>query len=323
MCHTEGRKPVISIIVPVYNVQPYIARCLDSLLGQTFTEYEILCVDDGSKDDSGKLCDAYAERDCRIKVFHIENHGVSHARNYALDRMQGEWFCFIDSDDWVEPDYLQTLYDLVMKHQCDIATCSFQRTGAKTEQEAPEPETLTVYTGPRECVRGFICGEKSMHGMLWNKIYRADCFADIRFQDLTVNEDCMYTFEVMSRCQKAVRSSKVLYYWFIRPDSACHSKKKEFDFSSSQVFLDLLEKTQDYHDTGITTKLKTNYVLNIIKVFMDVTATAYTEEAKAARNRCRMWKKEIWANLNAKNKLKYILVIRCNPVWQIYKKVKG
>lgn len=323
MCNTEKERPIISIIVPVYNVQKYIARCLDSLLNQTYLHFEILCVDDGSKDNSGKICDDYVKKDCRIKVFHIENHGVSFARNYALDRMMGQWFCFIDSDDWVEPCYLQTLFSLATNYQCDVATCEFQRTGDVVGQETVMPETITFYTGSQECIRGFICGEKSMHGMLWNKIYRTECFSDIRFLDLKVNEDCMYTYEVMSRCQKAARSSKVLYYWFIRSDSACHSKKKIFDFSSSEVFLDLLEKTKSYHDKEITIKLKTNYVLNIIKVFMDVAAVSYTEEAKVALERCKKWKNDIWMNLSVKNKLKYIVVITCNSAWQVYKKLIG
>lgn len=103
----EKSNPKISVIVPVYNVEQYLRRCIDSILAQTFTDFEVLLIDDGSKDKSGEICDEYAKKDIRVKVFHKENGGVSSARNVGLDNARGEWVTFVDSDDWVEKDYLE------------------------------------------------------------------------------------------------------------------------------------------------------------------------------------------------------------------------
>ena len=105
-------KPLISIIVPIYNVEKYLSRCINSVLSQTFPDFELLLIDDGSTDKSGYICDGYAQKDSRIKVFHIENGGVSAARNYGLDNARGEWITFVDADDWIDKDMYYKLYNI-------------------------------------------------------------------------------------------------------------------------------------------------------------------------------------------------------------------
>lgn len=107
--------PKISVIVPIYNVEPYLRKCIDSILNQEFTDFELLLVDDGSTDASGIICDEYALKDTRIKVFHTSNRGVSAARNLGMDEAESEWICFVDSDDWVEPNYLSSFMDEYLK----------------------------------------------------------------------------------------------------------------------------------------------------------------------------------------------------------------
>lgn len=110
----------VSIIVPVYKAEPYIRKCIDSILSQTFTNFELLLIDDGSPDNCGKICDEYAELDTRVHVFHKENGGVSAARNLGLDHAKGDYVCFIDSDDWIDPDMLETLIGWEQKKQTDL-----------------------------------------------------------------------------------------------------------------------------------------------------------------------------------------------------------
>lgn len=117
--------PRISIIVPVYRVEEYLPRCLDSILVQTFTDWECILIDDGSPDNSGAICDYYAVLDGRVRVIHQENAGVSAARNAGLDAARGEWVAFVDSDDWVERDWLKTLYDTVRRHDVDVVECGY------------------------------------------------------------------------------------------------------------------------------------------------------------------------------------------------------
>lgn len=117
--------PQISVIVPVYKAEQYLQRSISSVVNQTFTDWELLLVDDGSPDASGQICDEWARKDSRIRVFHKKNGGVSEARNYALDRCRGEWLAFMDSDDWMEPQMLETLYGLVKEYQVPLAVCNF------------------------------------------------------------------------------------------------------------------------------------------------------------------------------------------------------
>lgn len=113
----ENHNPKISVIVPVYNVEKYLRRCVDSILAQTFTDFELLLIDDGSKDKSGEICDEYAKTDNRVKVFHKENGGVSSARNLGLDNAKGEWICFCDADDWVLSEWLQAFSLLILGNE--------------------------------------------------------------------------------------------------------------------------------------------------------------------------------------------------------------
>ena len=117
--------PKISVIVPVYKAEKYIRRCVDSILAQTFTDFELLLVDDGSPDNSGAICDEYAARDSRVKVFHKENGGVSSARQMGLDNSLGEYVIHADPDDWVEPDMLQELYSEAQQSGADMVICDF------------------------------------------------------------------------------------------------------------------------------------------------------------------------------------------------------
>lgn len=118
--------PLISVIVPVYNTEKYLRNCIDSILAQTFTDFELLLIDDGSKDYSGAICDEYAEKDNRIRVFHKENGGVSSARNVGLDNAKGEWITFVDADDWIDGSMYEKMYNRLMSEHADIAYCDIK-----------------------------------------------------------------------------------------------------------------------------------------------------------------------------------------------------
>ena len=124
----------VSVIVPVYNVEKYIRHCIESIINQEFTDFEVILVNDGSKDASGAICDEYARRDERVHVIHQKNGGLSAARNAGMDWMyansDSQWIAFADSDDWIHPDFLQRLYSAAKKHDCKISACGFFRTGA-------------------------------------------------------------------------------------------------------------------------------------------------------------------------------------------------
>ncbi len=298
----------VSVIVPVYNVEKYIGRCLDSLLAQSFTDFEVICIDDGSTDGSGDICEQYVKRDSRIKVHHIVNGGVSNARNYALSQIAGEWYAFVDADDWVEPNYLEMLVGNAVHNDCDIAACSFQRnTEFKMGQGSGNAATVLL-EGADACISNFICSQNSMQGMVWNKLYRTELFKDVCFDvHVKVNEDCLYTFEVMKKCRKACFVGAPLYHWFFREDSACHSKTVACDFTAANVFLRLYDETARLQDEAVTKTLQKNYIGSVMKVFLHAKYKKKAADVREARNRCKKWRKAVWNKFDSRMKLKYVL----------------
>lgn len=181
----------ISIIIPVYNASRYLRECMDSVLAQTFGDFEVLLVDDGSTDGSGEACDGYARQDGRIRVFHKENGGVSSARNLGLDHARGEWICFADADDWLEPDCLETL----MAHaspKVDLVVADFAPFGNVFDTE-PLPDR---YYAPEEW--GTFCANYLRIMALttpWNKLFRAEVIRNnsLRFDTkMHFNEDYLF-----------------------------------------------------------------------------------------------------------------------------------
>ena len=186
---------MISVIVPVYNVEPYLRKCLDSVFGQTYRDLDILVIDDGSTDGSQAICDEYAKLDERIKVFHTENRGLSSARNLGLDEAQGEWIGFVDSDDWIEPDLFQKALDNV--GIADIL-CFSQNEGTYTALEALA-----------ENINGTI-GDSA-----WGKLYRKECFLTVRFPIGRVYEDAATTYKVLNAAS-TVRCCRINGYHYCR-----------------------------------------------------------------------------------------------------------
>lgn len=200
--------PKISIIVPVYNAENYLHRCVDSLLAQTFLDFEILLVDDGSPDESGKICDEYAQKDERVLVFHKENGGVSSARQCGLDHAQGEYVIHVDPDDWVESDYLEKLYAKALSDCADIVICDFSRVYSDHIKIEKVKYSLT----PEECIASIFRG--SMHASLCNKLVRKDLYTQhhINFPyGLNLMEDLAVLFRLFYFSKRVVYVNKSLY----------------------------------------------------------------------------------------------------------------
>ena len=164
-------KPTISIIVPIYLAETYLSRCVESILKQSFSDYELILVDDGSPDDSGKVCDFYANKDSRVKAIHQDNKGVSSARQRGLDEAQGEYVIHADPDDWVEPDWLEKLYIKTKEDHSDIAMCDFERILA--DQKVHYVQRPTSFQN--EDILEDLLNQK-IWGCTWNKLVRRECF---------------------------------------------------------------------------------------------------------------------------------------------------
>lgn len=205
--------PKISVIVPVYNVEKYLCQCIDSILAQTFTDFELLIVDDGSTDRSGRICDEYADRDARIRVFHTANRGVSAARNLGIDNANGEWLCFVDSDDEVKHDYLKVFYECVDERYADLYVCGFDMLlKPKTSVCLP----LAVYENER--IQEFIIEAKKngLLGVPWNKLFSFGILKDndLHFDiDLWSYEDELFVLQYLKCCRSVMTFPMCTYVY--------------------------------------------------------------------------------------------------------------
>lgn len=214
--------PKISVIVPVYKVEKYIHKCVDSILAQTFTDFELFLVDDGSPDNCGRICDEYAEKDSRIIVIHKENGGLSDARNVAIDRAKGEYLTFIDSDDYVAEKHLETLYNALISTNSDIAIANITSFSNK--------DYNTKFYVPAEKITVLETKEKIFETMLTPcacaKLYRLSVFDDIRYPVGRLYEDVFVYHEILAKANRVVLTGVNSYYYLIRSDSIMHQEYK-------------------------------------------------------------------------------------------------
>lgn len=204
--------------MPVYNVQPYIERCITSLEQQTYFNIEIILVDDGSTDDCPKICDAFAKVDSRIKVIHKKNWGLSDARNTGLLEAKGELIAFVDSDDWVSPHYIEVMYDIMQCQLADIVECDVIRSdGSPISLDFSDDLVVTRYN-TQEALKLLIT-DTVFHQHVWNKLYKRDVIKEISFEYGKCNEDEFWTYQVFGNAARIAKVSAPLYFYYQRPES--------------------------------------------------------------------------------------------------------
>lgn len=214
--------PLISIVVSVYNVANYIKRCLDSISKQTFKNFECIIVDDGSTDNSGRICDLYSLMDSRFIVYHQTNRGLSVARNNAISHARGRYLSFVDSDDFLMPTYLEQLYHLLIDNECDIAKCNYYR--GEADVDSPEI-SVNVYSG-NDFTRRVLCDE--VGSQLWQYIYKIELWDGITSPEGRYAQDMMILHIVTNRARRVCVTSEKLYVYYIgRPDSTSNNLKKK------------------------------------------------------------------------------------------------
>lgn len=210
--------PLISVIVPVYNVEKYLARCVDSIVNQTYKNLEIILVDDGSPDLCPQMCDDYAEKDSRIKVVHKKNGGLSDARNAGMAVATGKYISFIDSDDYVSDDFFECLLDVMNKENSDIAECSVVKLYEDNRFDEFSDD-LSVKTYDTQDAMSALIAENPFYQHVWNKLYKTELVKDIPYAVGKLNEDEFWTYQVFGRANKVARLNKTMYYYFQRSSS--------------------------------------------------------------------------------------------------------
>ena len=233
----DMKLPLISVIVPVYNADKYLKKCLDSIINQTYRNLEIILIDDGSTDNSGKICNEYTKKDGRIIVAHLDNCGVSSARNYGLEIAKGEYIGFVDSDDYISEKMFEILFNVIQNDGSDMACCNYIQIN---EDGIPfEGQPLPIQDGcigMKEAVECFISWG-GYYVVPVNKLYKAEIFHALTFPVGKRYEDLYIIYEIIKQCKKISHINKALYYYVRNAESFTMQKfnVQEFDFAEAMI----------------------------------------------------------------------------------------
>ena len=307
-------KPLLTVVIPVYNVERYLKRCIESVLAQEWKDYEILLVDDGSTDHSTQICDDYVKDYDFISVIHKENGGLSEARNTGISHAKGEYVYFPDSDDWIEPDTFIALAEALESQEFDII--SFNRDFVKGEEDAivSEPEVTQVFEGKDAFVQ--MLKHRYITGFANDKIYRKSLFVDnnILFPSRKYYEDLGTNYKLFLSAKKVYATNQKYYHYLIdNPDSITQSwNEKKFrdmfgfykevfysDFVRSQLNQEELHISQLYYVNGLIHILASLYKSKLDKEYIDITDEVKQELLKNSVSLSQM--------KDQPNKLKYVL----------------
>lgn len=262
--------PLISVIVPVYKVEKYLDRCLTSIVSQTFGDFELILIDDGSPDNCPQKCDEWKKRDERITVIHQKNSGLSAARNSGIRIAKGSYFTFVDSDDWVSQTMLADLYELIVKYDADIAICDFVKADKEIVIEDKAKFVETVYS-QEEFMKVImrVTGNRCIH-YAWGKLYRKKVIdSDSHYPVGMLNEDVEGMFKAVIESQKIVETTKIGYYYFENHESISRRKFGDNFLCLHDVWRRILElsdnRAPEYHDY-----VEYNYVRSDFTILMDL-----------------------------------------------------
>ena len=236
-------KPAISIIVPIYNVELYLNKCVDSILAQSFSDFEVILVNDGSPDRCGEICEAYKELDSRVVVIHKQNGGLSDARNYGIEVAKGRYIGFVDSDDWIAPDMYESLYSLITAHNADIAVCGHYEVMDDVPQEKAFSHQVHVYNNEQAFDK--LLEDIEIQNLAWDKLYKAELFTHVKYPVGKYFEDIFTTYKLFLQANKTVSLDSPKYMYLKRSDSitgAMNSRKYYDRFSAA---LEIYETIQD------------------------------------------------------------------------------
>ena len=258
---------LISVIVPIYKVEKYLNRCVDSILSQTYKKIEIILVDDGSPDACGEICDRYIEKDTRIKVIHKENGGLSDARNAGIEAANGEYIIFVDSDDHIVPTMIEKMIEALIASKADLCICNINyvdENGAViNNQNMRSPINNGIYS--RDDMLNFLVNDGYwFYVTAWNKLYKANVFRNIRFRVGKYHEDEFLIHEIIDRCDKVVCLEDMLYNYVQREGSIMQDEKLAFrHLQVLDAFEERIWLSKSVGSEELTRKLKRAYFWDI------------------------------------------------------------
>lgn len=298
-------KTLISVVVPIYNVEKYLERCIDSIINQTYKNLEILLINDGSKDSSYEICKNVEKKDKRIKVYSKENGGLSDARNYGLERAKGEYICFIDSDDYINPKMIEKLYEQIKEKNSDIAIVHYNivNDGEENNQEITDLKEDTYVYNSESAIRQLFY-EDYYRDFAWNKLYKKSLFKNIRYPFGKLMEDLGTTYLLFDNSEKISYSKLPLYYYVQREGSILNKKNLKLEIDKTELGIKRYEYILNKYPYMEENKIFT-YNLLVQNYHLIYNNQELVKKAKAI---LKKWNISIFSKLNLKNKIKYMMI---------------
>ena len=297
---------IISVIVPVYNVEKYLKRCVDSILNQTFTDFELILVDDGSNDKSINICDEYVDLDSRVHVIHQDNKGQAFARNLGIEKSKGDYIAFIDSDDVVHPQYLEILYNACKKNKCDLSCCcSFEFSDYKKISFDKDIVTASsMLTIDEKLLEKLFYSKEYLYGVVWGKLIKKEIVLRNLFTPGRIYEDsalvCKWLYEA---CNIVKVDSSPLYFYYINEKG---TMRGEFSYKQADILWSMSEQDRFYKN------IKYNKMRTVVLSHYMISAT-----------NCYVKSKAVLSDKKFAKKIKYMALKKyvCN-FWRIQLKGK-
>lgn len=296
-----NNEPLVSVIVPVYNIEKYVRKCLDSLTSQSYENIEIIVVDDGSTDGSGEICDEIASKDKRVEVFHKKNGGLSSARNYGIKKAKGEYVCLVDGDDYVKRDFAKIMMEGMDRGDVDIVVCGYNA-------EIPK---AGVMSGKEATIR-LLTQQENVDIIAWNKMYRRCLFDKIQYPEGQNYEDSLTTYKLLAEARNVAYVAESLYVYVERGGSITKNDKKDLRLAAREK---AAEEAVEYFAWDKELKAAAEVALLTAKLaFVDfaISGAIGKEYGVAAREWIRKNAKKYDANKFVNRKLRiYIKMICC------------
>lgn len=326
------KEKLISIIVPVYNVEKYLAKCINSLINQTYNNLEVLLIDDGSTDNSLIICEEFQKKDSRIKVIHKQNGGLSSARNTGIDNSNGEYLLFIDSDDWIKPNFVEILSNVAIDNNVDLVVSGLINTFLYDYIDNMYNSNHYEIISKEDMLKKVLYGENGIDVSACGKLYNKNVFCNLKYDEGQLYEDFLIIDKIINNCQSFAIVDYRGYYYYQRENSIMHSKYNDKRYVLINKSEEIIDLANEYYTNVVPYAIYRYMINNLLLLKMTISDNDFKKEASVFRNNILKYKKELLCYSFIENKYKLIIkmlsfnILIFKIFWNfklIIKKVKG